>query len=78
MEKQSRALSSLVLHADGVRWERLEIESGPGTRIGQIETTAKGPKKVLVMQEPGSDLVSNLTDILRLPNYPTSLSGAQH
>ena len=34
-------------------WESLELESGPGTVVGQIEAVAQAPQQILVQQAQG-------------------------
>ena len=57
-------------------WENLELESGPGTVVGQIEAVAQAPQQILVQQAQGAGSNASLQDILQLPGYPSPDAGA--
>ena len=57
-------------------WESLELESGPGTVVGQIEAVAQAPQQILVQQAQGAGSNASLQDILQLPGYPSPDAGA--
>ena len=57
-------------------WESLELESGPGTVVGQIEAVAQAPQQILVQQAQGAGANASLQDILQLPGYPSPDAGA--
>ena len=57
-------------------WESLELESGPGTMVGQIEAVAQAPQQILVQQAQGAVSNASLQDILQLPGYPSPDAGA--
>ena len=59
-------------------WESLELESGPGTVVGQIEAVAQAPQQILVQQAQGVGANASLQDILQLPGYPSPDAGAVH
>ena len=62
----------------GITWESLELESGPGTVVGQIEAVAQAPQQILVQQAQGGGSMTSLQDILQLPAYPSPDTAGGH